>query len=179
MAGALLTAASFFLLGPIPGLRLPPANVYLLLFAVVLMGAGSCMVFVPALSAMIAVTTERFGKVEGLEDIVSGLLNSSYYFGGGLAPMIGGAVTESVGFALSSTYFGAAMVGHFALMLLCAGGWAVAPAAGVEASAVRSPGQQAESETVPIVGPMWSDAVQGKRKKPEVAMEGFLSSLVR
>ena len=120
MAGCIVTAISFFLVGPMPLLQLPPANIPILMFALTMMGAGSCMVFVPALSAMMAVGTTRFGKAEGLEDVISGLLNSSYYLGGGIAPMVSGALTEQVGFATCNTYFGLAMLIHFCAMLISA-----------------------------------------------------------
>lgn len=113
LGGLALTALSFALLGPVPGLALPPASTPLILLALVLMGVGSCMVFVPALAAMMAVALERFGHVDGLEDVLSGLLNSSYYAGGGVMPMLGGALTESVGFARSCTLFGTILAAHF------------------------------------------------------------------
>ena len=109
MVGCFMTALSFVLLGPSPGLGLPSNNQWFIAIALVVQGAGSCMVFVPALSAMMVLALERFGHMEGLEDVLSGLLNSSYYMGGGIMPMLGGALTEALGFALSCTVFSGIM----------------------------------------------------------------------
>eukprot|EP00302_Diacronema_sp_CCMP2436_P006156 CAMPEP_0179894728 /NCGR_PEP_ID=MMETSP0982-20121206/35440_1 /TAXON_ID=483367 /ORGANISM="non described non described, Strain CCMP 2436" /LENGTH=448 /DNA_ID=CAMNT_0021791337 /DNA_START=8 /DNA_END=1351 /DNA_ORIENTATION=- len=97
--GMLISAASFFLMGPCPWLPagMLPTNVWLLVFAMLSVGIGSATLTC-AVPCMLAICERSGFETEEVSDVISGLLSFSWSLGALVGPIYGSGLVQAFGF---------------------------------------------------------------------------------
>jgi len=117
----LMVSIAMFLLGPSEVLNFPP-ELGLTLSGIGLLGFSVSFVFVPLLPEIVSAVSEK----EGLEqtpflcDKASGIFNSAYGIGNALAPIVGAALTQSLGFRYCCDIMGFCSIATFIIYFLFA-----------------------------------------------------------
>lgn len=99
VGGMLVSAASFFLMGPCPWLPpgLLPTSVWLLVAAMTLVGVGSSTLTC-AVPCMLDICTRAGYEIEAVSDVIGGLLSFSWSLGALVGPIYGSALVDAFGF---------------------------------------------------------------------------------
>ncbi|XP_065486430.1 MFS-type transporter SLC18B1 [Caloenas nicobarica] len=104
--GSLMTAVSFFMLGPAPVLHIE-SQLWMFVLMLVLLGFSIGMSAIPVFPEILHCAYEN-GFEEGLSllGLVSGLLNATWSLGAFAGPTLGGFLTEKLGFEWASAIQG-------------------------------------------------------------------------
>lgn len=99
VGGMLVSAISFFLMGPCPWLPpgLLPRSVWLLVFAMSCVGVGSSTLTC-AVPLMLDVCARNGYEIDQVSDVVGGLLSFSWSLGALVGPIYGSALVQAFGF---------------------------------------------------------------------------------
>jgi MFS family permease len=117
----LMVSFSMFLLGPSQVMQFP-SKLGLTLSGIGFLGFSVSFVFVPLLPEIVAAVAEK----EGLEqtpflcDKASGIFNSAYGIGNCLAPLVGAALTQALGFRYCCDIMGFSSLAFFVIYFLFA-----------------------------------------------------------
>ncbi|XP_027489832.1 MFS-type transporter SLC18B1 isoform X1 [Corapipo altera] len=140
IAGGLLTALSFFMLGPAPVLHIE-SQLWMFVLVLVLIGFSIGMSAIPVFPEILQCAYEN-GFEEGLSllGLVSGLFNAMWSLGAFAGPILGGFLNEKLGFE-----WAAAIQGGWALLSgLVTGIFYIIEATRKSSSLQNSPGNNEE-----------------------------------
>ena len=99
VGGMLISAASFFLMGPCPWLPagIFPRSVWLLVLAMAAVGVGSSTLTC-AVPCMLDICSRAGYEIEAVSDVIGGLLSFSWSLGALVGPIYGSALVQAFGF---------------------------------------------------------------------------------
>ena len=96
--------SAYSLLGPLPFLPIPSNALWHVIVAIAVIGLFFPFAFMPTYSAMISTSVKRgIPKDMRLFGLVSGTFAACYSLGSFIGPLLGGYLTDSLGFSLAAS----------------------------------------------------------------------------
>jgi MFS family permease len=119
VGGMLISALSFFLMGPCPWVPegVLPQGVWLLVVAMLLVGVGSSTLTC-AVPCMLDVCVRGGFAIEAVSDVIGGLLSFSWSLGALVGPLYGSALVQTFGFPEATSETGVLLLVLTALGIL-------------------------------------------------------------